>query len=79
MERIRLPKNSRDGDVLRMEGHGLLMDDGRRGDQFVELAVEMPRDMSAEQLRGLSQVLDVGEGTFPKSDSFEKGLEEGGQ
>lgn len=78
-ERIRLPKGSKDGDVLRMEGHGLLGEDGHRGDQFVELAVEMPEGMSEAQLRQLKAALETDDTRFPESRAFEKKITSRGE
>ncbi len=75
-QRIRLPQGSRDGDVLRMEGHGLQREGGLRGDQFVELRVEMPAEMTEEQLKGL-EALASDPASFPQSQTFEAELEEG--
>lgn len=71
-ERIRLPKGSKDGDVLRMPGHGLVQEDGRRGDQFVRIVVEMPEGMSEAQLREVKAALEEDDGRFPESRAFEE-------
>ncbi len=78
-ERIRLPKGSKDGDVLRMEHHGLVREDGGRGDQLVELVVEMPEALSDAQLRELTAAFDDGEERFPESLAFERKLEPQGE
>ncbi|MBD90352.1 MAG: hypothetical protein CL940_08445 [Deltaproteobacteria bacterium] len=77
VERIQLPPGSRDGDVLRMRGHGLSRESGKRGDLFVELTIEMPADLTAAQLDELTEALEGGDTTFPKSRSFEQSIEEG--
>lgn len=78
-ERIRLPKASKDGDVLRMKGHGLVREDGGRGDQFVELVVEMPESMNEAQLRELTAAFDADEEQFPESRAFARKLDSQGE
>ncbi|HVF37294.1 MAG TPA: DnaJ C-terminal domain-containing protein, partial [Sphingomicrobium sp.] len=44
---LTIPKGSTSGKLLRLKGRGFTAKDGHRGDQLVELAVDLPRDDEA--------------------------------
>ena len=60
-----------------MSGHGLVRENGSRGDQFVELEIELPEGMSDGQLKELTAAIEAGEMTFPKSSTFDQAIKEG--
>ena len=44
---VTIPKGSSSGKVLRLKGRGFTAKDGSRGDQLVQLAVDVPSDDEA--------------------------------
>jgi len=44
---LTIPKGSTSGKILRLKGRGFTAKDGSRGDQLVQLAVDIPADDEA--------------------------------
>ncbi|MHC4591526.1 MAG: molecular chaperone DnaJ [Planctomycetota bacterium] len=53
---VRVPPGTQPGQKLRVAGYGLETSDGRRGDHYVEIQVQIPRDLTEEQKKLLEQL-----------------------
>ena len=56
--RLTIPKGSTSGKMLRLKGRGFTAKDGSRGDQLIQLAIDIPPDDA--QLRGFVEGWDGG-------------------
>lgn len=71
---IRLPPCTPDGTVLRMSGYGVRRDDGERGDQRVNVRVELPEALDEEARAAIAGVGErIGLAPFPAVRGFEGG------
>ena len=58
---LRIPPGTQPGRKLRIKGQGIERN-GRRGDQYVEIGVEIPKDLTPEQeklLRAFAEAADL--------------------
>ena len=81
MVRMKVPAGSQPGQTFRLRGKGLPpLAGGHRGDQFVQIAVEIPSRLNSKQ-RGLLQELEeqASEGIFPKAAAFWEKIKQGFQ
>jgi len=69
---LTLPKGTQPGKVLRLHGRGMPeMETGRRGDLLVEVAIEVPRRLTAEQRQLIERLGELeGERLGPDRKSF---------
>ncbi|KAL4423858.1 hypothetical protein ABPG75_001159 [Micractinium tetrahymenae] len=67
---VKIKPGTQPGDKLRMRGYGVKMDvvgqRGRRGDQYVQVVVRIPRSLTAEQRRLLEEYRSAGKGGSSK-------------
>jgi molecular chaperone DnaJ len=70
--RLRVPPGTQPGTVLRVKGKGIPRRvTGGRGDQLVEVAVEVPTQLTAKQKELIAQLAeDLGESVQPQQASF---------
>ena len=62
-EDLRIEAGSQPGDVIRLRGHGMpRLNSSRRGDLFCHLKVVVPRRLTSEQKRLVSEAAELGEG-----------------
>lgn len=54
---MKIPKGVSSGQRLKLSGRGTLGKDGRRGDQFVELQIKLPKDVSKEEYQKAAELL----------------------
>lgn len=70
---VKIKPGTQPGDKLRMRGYGVKMDvvgqRGRRGDQYVTVAVRIPRSLTAEQRRLLEEYRSAGKGGASRKSS----------
>ncbi|NLW86177.1 MAG: molecular chaperone DnaJ [Planctomycetes bacterium] len=78
MEEIEVPAGTQSGDVLRLKGLGLPSTrTGRKGDQYVQLNIEVPRKLSKRQRELLEQYAEIEEvEVTPQRKSFIDKLKE---
>ncbi len=72
---MRIPDGSQTGKRMRLRGKGMtrLKAGGARGDMFVELFVETPRNLTERQRELLAEFCEIsGDGCNPESDGFFK-------
>ncbi|MFO0957647.1 MAG: molecular chaperone DnaJ [Isosphaeraceae bacterium] len=71
-EKLTIPKGTQAGDVLRLRGRGMPDINGRgRGDQLVEVALEVPKKLSARQEELLRELADLEhDDILPRRKSF---------
>jgi len=71
-DRLHVPKGTQSGDVLRLKGRGMPDIGGRgRGDELVEVIVEIPRFLSARQEELIRELAELEhEDVSPKRKSF---------
>ncbi|MDR7490801.1 MAG: molecular chaperone DnaJ [Armatimonadota bacterium] len=75
--RIAIPPGTQPGATLRLRGQGMPDLQGGRGDLYVRLRVEIPRDLTPEQRRLLKQVADLrGERVQPQRPSLWKKMKD---
>lgn len=69
-----IPEGTQTGTVFRLKGKGIPALNGRgRGDQYVTVALETPRNLNKEQKEALRKFSDtLGEGNYEKQKSFFK-------
>ena len=67
-----IPEGTQTGTVFRLRGKGIPVLNGRgRGDQYVTVTIEMPRDLNREQKEALKRFSEtLGEGNYEKHRSF---------
>lgn len=53
---VKVPPGTQPGQKLRVKGHGLETSDGRKGDHYVEVQVEVPRRLTEQQRKLLEQL-----------------------
>ena len=58
---VTIPANSHSGSRLRLKGKGLPLKDGSRGNQYIAIEIDTPRDLSAEELELYRQLKDIRE------------------
>lgn len=70
--KVKIPPGTQPGQVLRLAGQGLPgLRTGRRGDELVELSVEIPKKLTRQQKELLRQFAETEDGeTLPQSKSF---------
>ncbi|TNF29648.1 MAG: hypothetical protein EP329_15300 [Deltaproteobacteria bacterium] len=69
---IRLPPCTPDGTVLRMAGYGVRREDGQRGDQRVNIRVELPERLDEDARAAIVAVAArIGDRPFPAVRAFE--------
>jgi len=74
---LAIPPGTQPGTRLRLRGHGMPDLRGGRGDLYVRLRVEIPRDLTAEQRRLLLQLAELrGERVQPQKRSLWKKMKE---
>jgi len=62
-EDVRIEAGSQPGDVIRLRGHGMpRLNSSRRGDLFCHLKIVVPRRLTSEQSRLVSEAAELGEG-----------------
>jgi molecular chaperone DnaJ len=75
--RVAIPPGTQPGSRLRLQGKGMPRLDGGRGDLYVRIRVEIPREMSTEQRRALMDIADLrGETIRPQKPSLWKKMKE---
>jgi len=57
---VSIPESTNNGDVLRIKSKGVPHGDGRRGDLFIKIAVEMPRKLSKEAKKAVEELKKEG-------------------
>ena len=69
-----IPEGTQTGTVFRLRGKGIPVLNGRgRGDQYVTVTIETPRDLNKEQKEALRKFSEtLGEGNYEKQKSFFK-------
>ena len=69
-----IPEGTQTGTVFRLKGKGIPVLNGRgRGDQYVTVTIETPRDLNREQKEALRKFSEtLGEGNYEKQKSFFK-------
>lgn len=69
---LTIPAGSQHGQILRMSGQGLPdLRSGRRGDQLVQIMIEIPRKLNAKQKSLLREFAETeGKTTLPESQGF---------
>ena len=67
-----IPEGTQTGTVFRLRGKGIPVLNGRgRGDQYVTVTIETPRDLNREQKEALKKFSEtLGEGNYEKHRSF---------
>ena len=67
-----IPEGTQTGTVFRLRGKGIPVLNGRgRGDQYVTVTIETPRDLNREQKEALKRFSEtLGEGNYEKHRSF---------
>ena len=67
-----LPEGTQSGTTFRLKGKGIPSINGRgRGDQYVTVTIETPRDLNREQKEALKRFSEtLGEGNYEKHRSF---------
>ena len=68
----KVPEGTQSGTVFRLRGKGIPVLNGRgRGDQYVTVTIETPRDLNREQKEALKKFSEtLGEGNYEKHRSF---------
>lgn len=57
---VRIPEGTNNGDVLRVKGKGVPHGDGRRGDLFIKINIEMPKRLSKEARKAVEELKKEG-------------------
>ena len=67
-----IPEGTQTGTVFRLRGKGIPVLNGRgRGDQYVTVTIETPRDLNREQKEALKKFSEtLGENNYEKRRSF---------
>jgi molecular chaperone DnaJ len=68
--RVKVPKGSHDGKMLRVRGHGAPKGDDRTGDLLVRLKVLVPSSLSKRQEEALEQYAALDGGSDPRAELF---------
>ena len=73
-----IPEGTQSGAVFRMKGHGIPRPGGRgRGDQYVQVTVEIPRNLTKKQRELLEEFEELsGDGNYKEKKSFFEKLKE---
>jgi molecular chaperone DnaJ len=68
--RVRVPKGSHDGKMLRVRGHGVPKGDDATGDLLVRLKVVVPAGLSDAQTEALERYAELDGGSDPRAGLF---------
>ncbi len=69
--RITIPEGAQSGDQFRLRGKGMTALRSRaRGDMYIEIEVETPKNLNAQQRRILEEFRDAGGDNSPKASDF---------
>jgi molecular chaperone DnaJ len=53
---VSIPEGTNNGDVLRVKGKGVPHGDGRRGDLFIKITIDMPKKLSKEAKKAIEEL-----------------------
>ncbi len=66
--KIKIPPGTQSHTIFRLKNQGMPgLRDGKRGDQFVKIVVEIPRNLNKEQKRLIERFVEIGEKKKPKT------------
>ncbi|MEO0294914.1 MAG: DnaJ C-terminal domain-containing protein, partial [candidate division WOR-3 bacterium] len=57
--KLKIPPGTQTGEILRIKGQGLKDLNGNKGDLFVEIDVEIPKEVSREEKEILKKLLEI--------------------
>jgi len=58
--KLKIPPGTQSGSKLRIRGYGLPRSDGRKGDQYVEIQIDVPKTLTREQEEAVRELRKVG-------------------
>ncbi len=58
--KVKIPPGTKGGAKLRLKGLGLPGKDGRKGDQYIEIHIKVPKDLTGDQKKLLRKLAELG-------------------